>query len=79
MAEVEVGLGTVGGDVDLTMLVGGHGAGVDVEIGVEFLDDDGDVTGLEEPADGGRGDALADGANHAARYEDVLGCHVPPI
>ena len=78
VAEVEVGLGAVGGDEDLAVLVRRHGAGVDVEVGVELLDDDGDVAGLEEPADGGGGDALANRANHAAGDEDVFGCHVPP-
>src|SRR3989304_4098591 len=33
MAEVEVGLGAVGGDEDLAVLVGGHRAGVDVAVG----------------------------------------------
>jgi hypothetical protein len=40
VAEVEVGLGAVDGDEDLTVLVGRHGTGVDVEVGIELLDDD---------------------------------------
>ena len=37
MAKVEVGLGTVFGDVDLAVLVGTHRAGVNVDVGVELL------------------------------------------
>ena len=36
VAEVEVGLGAVVGDEDLAVLEGRHGAGVDVEVGVEL-------------------------------------------
>ena len=59
VAEIKVSLGAVGGDEHLPMLIGGHGAGVDVEIGIELLDDDGDTAGLEDSADGGGGDSLA--------------------
>src|SRR6266508_2804833 len=77
MAEVAVCFSAVRRDVDLPVLIRGHGAGVYVEVRIELLDDDGDVAGLQEPADGGGGNALAYGTNHAARYEDVFG-HVPP-
>ena len=40
MAEVKVGLGTVLGDIDLTVLIGAHGAGVNIDIGVELLSRD---------------------------------------
>jgi hypothetical protein len=36
VAKVEVGLRAVVGDEDLAVLKGGHGAGIDVEIGVEL-------------------------------------------
>ncbi len=36
MAEVEIGLGAVVGHEYLAMLVGRHGAGIDVEIGIEL-------------------------------------------
>ena len=77
VAQVEVGLGAVAGDEDLAVLVGRHGAGVDVQIGVELLDGDGDAAALEDAADGGDGDALADGADHAAGDKYVLR-HRPP-
>ena len=40
VAQVQVGLGAIGGDEDLAVLVGGHGAGVNVEVGIELLDGD---------------------------------------
>ena len=51
VAEVEVGLGAVVGDEDLAVLVRRHRAGIDVEIGVELLDGDGDAAGFEDAAE----------------------------
>ena len=48
MTEIEVGFCAVVGHVDLTVLVGRHRAGVDVEIGVKFLDGDGEASRLEQ-------------------------------
>ncbi len=79
VTQVKVRLGTVGGDVHLPVLIGGHGAGVDVEIGIDLLDDDGDVAGLEDSADGSGGDALAYRTDNTAGYEYVLGAHLPPF
>ena len=75
MAEVEVGLGAVVGDEDLAVLERRHRAGVDVEVGVELLQRDLEAPRLEERADRGRRDALAEAGNHAARDENVFGSH----
>ena len=40
VAEVQVGLGAVVGDVDLAVLIGAHRAGVDVDVGIELLQGD---------------------------------------
>ncbi len=72
VAEVKVGFGAVVGDVDLTVLIGGHGAGVNVEVRIELLDGDGESARLEETTERGGGDALADGGDDAAGDEDVL-------
>ena len=40
MAEVEVGLGPVVGDIDLAVLIGRHRPRIDVEIGIELADPD---------------------------------------
>jgi len=60
VAEVEVGLGSVIEDVDFAMLVGGHGAGVDVEVGVKFLDLDLEAAVFEKGADGGGGESFSE-------------------
>ena len=72
MAEVKVGLGTVLGDIDLTVLIGAHGAGVNIDIGVELLSRDLQPPCLEQPAQRGGGDALAEAGYNAARYKDVF-------
>ena len=70
--EVEVGLGAVAGHEDLAVLIRRHGARVDVEVGVELLDGDGDVPALEDATEGRNGNAFAHGANDSAGNEDVL-------
>ena len=60
MAEVEIGLGPVVGDEDLAVLVRAHGARIDVEVGVELAQADRVAAGLQERAEGGGGEALAE-------------------
>jgi hypothetical protein len=73
MAQVEVGFGAVVEDVNLAVLEGAHGAGIDVDVGVEFLQSDAEAAVLQEHADGGTGEALAERTDHAASDEDVFG------
>ena len=75
VAEVEVGLGAVLGDVDLPVLIGAHGTGIDVDVGVELLRGDLQPARLQQTAERGRGDALAEAGDHAARHENIL-CHI---
>src|SRR5439155_748695 len=75
VAEVEVGLGAVVGDEDLAVLERRHGSGIDVDVGIEFLEGDLEAARLEESADGGRGDALAESRDYAAGDEDVFRAH----
>ncbi len=70
--EVEVGLGAVVGDVDLAVLVRAHRPGVDVDVGVELLQGDLVAVALEQRADRGGGEALAERRHDAAGDEDVL-------
>ena len=73
MAEVEVGFGAVLRDIDLTVLIGAHGAGIDVDVGVELLRRDPQAAHLEKPAERGRRDALAKARYHAAGDKNKFG------
>jgi hypothetical protein len=71
MAEVEVGLGTVIGDEDLAVLVGAHGARVDVQIGIELAEPDREAPRLQQRTQCRRCQTLAERGDHAAGDEDV--------
>src|SRR5205085_11390646 len=63
VAEVEVRLGTVIGDEDLAVLERRHRPRIDVDVRVELLQRDLEAARLEQSADGGGGDALAETGN----------------
>ncbi len=71
VAQVQVGLGPVVGDVDLPVLVGAHRAGVDVQVGVQLAQPHGEAARLQQGAEGGGGNAFAEGGDHAAGDEHV--------
>ena len=71
VAEVEVGLGPVVGHEHLAVLVGRHRAGIDVEVGVQLAEADPVAAELEQRAEGGGGEALAERAHDAAGDENV--------
>src|SRR5258708_5274301 len=58
MPQVQVGLRAVIGDKDLAVLVGVHGAGIDIYVGVQFLHGDIESAVAKEPAKAGRSDAF---------------------
>lgn len=74
VAEVEVGLGAVIEDVDLTVLVRRHGAGIDIEVGVEFLDLDLEAAVFEKGADGGGGESFSERGDDSSGDEDIFHC-----
>src|SRR5215469_5312665 len=78
MAQVQVGLGAVVGDVDLAVLVGRHRAGIDVQVGVELAQPHAEAARLQQGAQRCRGDAFAEGGDHAAGDEHVPR-HGPPV
>ena len=59
MAEVEIGLRAVVGHEHLAVLVGRHGTGIDVEIGVELAQADLVAARLQERAERGGSETLA--------------------
>ncbi len=71
MAEVEIGLGPVIGDEHLAMLERRHGAGIDIEIGVELSEPHREAARLQQSPQCRRGKPLAEARDHAAGDEDV--------
>jgi hypothetical protein len=69
VAEVEVGLGAVVGDEHLAVLERAHGARIDVDVRIELDHGDLEAAGLEDGAERGGGDALAQRGNDAAGDE----------
>ena len=60
MAEIEIGLGAVVGDEHLAVLIGRHGAGIDVEIGVELAQPHRKAARLQQRAERGGCETLAE-------------------
>ena len=72
VAQVEVGLGAVVGDEHLAVLERAHGARVDVDVRVELEVLHLEPAVLQQRADRGGGEPLAERADHAAGDEQVL-------
>src|SRR5262249_42336014 len=67
------GFAAIVGNEHLAMLIRTHRPGIDVDIRVELLHRDRIAVALEQAADAGRGQALAERRHDAAGDEDVLG------
>jgi hypothetical protein len=72
VAQVEVGFRAIVGDEDLAVLEGRHGAGIDVQVGIELHQIDAQAAGFEQATDGGGGQALAEAGHNTAGHKDVL-------
>ena len=77
MAKVQIGLGAVIGDEDLAMLKGAHGAGIDVQIGIEFAQPDRIAARLQQRPQRRRCQPLSKGRNHTAGDEDITRHEAP--
>ncbi len=51
VTQVEVGFGSVIGDIDFPVLEGTHGPRIDIQVGIEFLDRDLVAVAFEKPPD----------------------------
>lgn len=71
--DVQVGLGAVVGDEHLAVLERVHGARVDVQVRVELLHRDPQTPRLEQRAQAGGRQSLAEGGGDTPGDEDVLG------
>jgi hypothetical protein len=86
VAEIEIGLGTVVGHIDLAVLDRAHRAGIDIQIGIEFADAHPVAAGLQQRAKRCCHQTLAKRGYHAAGDEDEPGhgknripCGWPPV
>ena len=70
MAEIEIGLGAVVGDVDLAVLIGAHRPRIDVEVGVELAQPHLEAARLQQRAERRRRKTFAERGDHAAGDED---------
>ena len=70
MAQVQIGLRPVIGDIDLAMLERAHRARIDIQIGVEFAQTDLVAARLKQRAKSGGRQTFSEGRDHAAGDED---------
>ena len=73
VSEVEVGFGTVFRHEHLTMLVRIHGAGISINVGIQFLDADRNTAALQQTPERCGCDTLPKRRDHAAREKDKTG------
>ena len=78
MAKVQIGFGAILGDVHLTVLIGAHGARVNVNIGVELEESDLEPARLEDGSQRRGGDAFAQRGHDTAGHKDKFG-HFGPF
>ena len=77
VAQVQVGLRAVLGDIDLAVLIGAHGAGVHVDIGVQLLGRHLQAPGLQQTPQGCCRDPFSQTGDHTAGHKNIL-CHDHP-
>ena len=78
MAEVEVRFGAVIGDENLTVLKRAHGAGIDIEVGIELAEGDGEAAAFQKTTDRRRRDTFTQRRNDAAGNEYEFRQDEPP-
>src|SRR5262245_31767186 len=68
VAEIEIGLGAIVQYIDFAVLIRAHSAGIDIKVGVKLLQCNLESAILQQGAEGGSGQTLAQGTHHTARY-----------
>src|SRR5215813_12095945 len=59
MSQIEIGLGTIISDKDLAMLIGGHCTRININVGIELHERDGNPTVFEETSQRGNANTFA--------------------
>jgi hypothetical protein len=75
VAKVEVSLRTVFGNENFAVLVGAHGARIDIQVRVAFLNGDLETATFEETTDRGSCNALTKRRNNPASNKDIFWRH----
>jgi len=73
MTQVEVSFSTILGNVDLAMLIRRHRTWIDIDVRVQFLNGDRDITTLQNLPYGCGSDTLPYRANYTTSYKYILG------
>ena len=79
MAEIEVRFSAVVRDENLSVLEGVHGAGINVDVGIQFLNGHGKIPRLQKCAEGSRSQTFSKGGKHTSCHEDKLCFHRSPF
>ena len=77
MAEIKIGLRAILGDIDFTMLVRAHSAGIYIDVGVQLLCRNLQSSRFQKTSQGRCCYSLAQSGNYAARDKNIL-FHVQP-
>ena len=73
MAQVQIGLGAVFGDEDLTVLERAHRARIHIQIRIQLQDRNPVAAAFQQPAQAGGHDSFADAGDNSAGDKDELG------
>ena len=76
MSQIQIRLRTVLCDIDLAVLIGAHGPGIHIDIGIQLLRRHLQAPRLQQPTQGSCRDPLAQTGHHAAGHKNEL-CHMP--
>ena len=72
MPQIQVGFRTVLGHIHLAMLIGAHGARVNIDIGIQLLRGDLQTSGFQQPPQGSGGDPFAKAGDHTAGHKYIF-------
>ena len=71
--QVQIGLGAIVGDKDFAMLIGRHGAGINVQVGIALLEGNFKSAAFKQAGHGGGCHAFPERRNHATRHKHIFG------
>ena len=75
VAQIEIGFGTVVGHIHFPVFVGVHGAGIHIDVGIQFLYGDVESACDQKTAQRGANDPFAQGGGDSSGDKHVFGRH----